>query len=100
MLSIKSPDDIIKELAKKLRQRRLYYTWSRDELARRAGITISSLKRFEITGEISLKRFLKLCFTLHALEGWDQILEPQKPQSIADIEKHFIIRKRGRRKPT
>ena len=98
MLSIKSPNDIALELAQRLRERRLDNAWSREELASRAGVTVASLKRFELTGDISLKRLLSLCFTLHAVDGFDQLLLESEPRSIAEIEKRLNKRQRGRRK--
>ena len=68
MISIKTPDDIAKILAARLRQRRLDNNWTREELSQRSGVTVASIRRFESTAEISLNRLLQLCFTLHVLK--------------------------------
>jgi transcriptional regulator with XRE-family HTH domain len=98
MLPINTPKEIAEELAKRLRERRLAYVWSREELARRSGVTAASLKRFERNGEISLKSLIKLCFTLHAVDGFDQLLKAEEPKTLADLEKGLKIRMRGRKR--
>ncbi len=100
MLSINSPNDIAKLLSKRLRQRRLGFNWSREELSQRSGVTVASIRRFEATAEISLERLLQLCFTLRALDSFEKLLLEPEPVSIAQIEKNLIKkeRKRARRK--
>lgn len=98
MLSIKSPAEMAKELAERTRRLRLHYAWTREELAQRSGVTVSSLKRFELSGEISLKNLLKLSFTMRALNDFDQVLNLPELRSMADIEKRQQQRQRGKRK--
>ena len=100
MLSIKSPVDIAKLLAKRLRQCRLDNNWSREELSARSGVTVASIRRFESTAEISLGRLLQLSFTLHALDDFENLLQTPEPTSISQIEKNLSkqTRKRARRK--
>ncbi len=98
MISIKSPKEVALELADRTRQRRLYNTWTRAELAQRSGVTVASLKRFELTGEIALKNLLKICFTLRALNDFEQVLCLPEPQSMVELDKHQKIRQRGKRK--
>ena len=98
MLSLKMPDDMAEQLALRLRERRLEQNWSREELAHRSGVSTASIKRFELNGEIALKRLLALCFVLHDLDAFDQILKPSRIQSIADIEKRSKQKRlRGRK---
>lgn len=100
MLSINMPGDIAALLAKRLRQCRLDHNWSREELSQRSGVTVASIRRFESKGEISLTRLLQLCFTLHALDGFENVLLTAEPTSIAEIEKDLRkkVRKRARRR--
>ena len=98
MLTIKTPDEVAKELADRLRSLRLENNWSREELARRSGVTLASLRRFETTGKISLDRLLTLAFVLHKLDGFSQLLKPSTVKSIAELEKRSHTRKRGRNK--
>lgn len=97
MLSIKSPKEVAKELADRLRQHRLAYAWSREELATRSGVTVASLKRFELTGNISLHRLLAICFTLGIINDFESVLLPAQPPSIQALKKMLQQRQRGRR---
>jgi transcriptional regulator with XRE-family HTH domain len=99
IFSIKSPFEVAKELAERLRQQRLAHAWSREELAERSGVTTASIKRFELTGAISLHRLLALCFTLHAIDDFDRVLSPPTPSSIRELKKSLQTRQRGRRRP-
>ena len=100
MLSIKSPTDVATTLSMRLRQRRLVHNWSREELSRRSGVTVASIRRFENTSEISLGRLLQLCLVLRALDDFENILAIPEPASIKEIEKHIKkkTRKRARKK--
>lgn len=96
MSSIKLPNEVARLLAGRLRDRRIEHNWSREELSRRSGVTIASIRRFETTSEISLTRFLKLCFTLHALVDFQNLLKPSPPTTIAQIESQLKQKKRQR----
>lgn len=98
MLSLRTPEEIALDLAARTRELRLAMNWTRAELAKRAGISASTLKHFELTGEIALKRLLKLCFTLHAIDGFEQLLQAPPATSLAELEKQSTTRKRGKRK--
>jgi len=100
MLSIKSPQEISLELAERVRKCRLQHAWSREELAKRAGITVASLKRFELTGQIALVRLLQLSFTLSKLKDFDKVLLLDSPKTLDDIKKSQRERKRGKKKST
>ena len=81
-----------------MRERRLSFAWSREELAERSGVNVASLKRFELTGEISLVRLLSLCLTLNALSSFDDVLVSPAPRSIAELKRSDKKRLRGRRR--
>ena len=83
-------------LAERLRERRLAYNWSREELSQRSGVTVASIRRFETNAEISLGRLLQLCMILHALDDFERVLAPLEPTSIAAIEKALQKKKRKR----
>lgn len=97
MLSIKTPKEVSQELAQRLRNQRLALEWSREELAKRSGVSVASLKRFELTGEISLLRLLTLCLSLNALSSFDGVLMSPKPRTMAEVKRLAKTRLRGRR---
>ncbi len=99
ILSIKTPQEVAKELADRLRQHRLARAWSREELARRSGVTVASIKHFELTGAISLHRLLSLCFTLKVIDDFDTVLSLPSPTTMQELKKSLQTRQRGRRQP-
>lgn len=97
ILSIKTPQEVARELADRLRQHRLTQTWSREELARRSGVTVASIKHFELTGAISLHRLLSLCFTLKVIDDFDSILSLSTPTTMQELKRSLKTRQRGRK---
>ena len=58
MSNIVSTDGLAYEMAKRLSALRLQKAWSRQELAKRSGVNVYTLKHFERTGQISLHRLI------------------------------------------
>jgi len=89
--------DAAELIARRARELRLAESLTRDSLAKRAGITTASLKRFERTGKASLELVLKLAAALGRLDDFQDVLVPADFQSIADLERHAQtgLRKRG-----
>ncbi len=93
---LKTPQEISINLAKRLRDLRLLKKWKRSTLAKRSGVTESSLRRFEQTGKVSMENFLKLVQALGRLDELDTLLQPPKAQSIDELKKsESQIPKRG-----
>lgn len=63
MLSILSPKELQVDLAKKLKSKRKWLKHSRADAARLSGVPEPTIRRFENTGEISLRQFFMLCNT-------------------------------------
>ena len=59
-LNLQSPMEAGESLAQRSRAMRLHKGWTRQTLAKRAGVTESSLKRFENNGKASLELVLKI----------------------------------------
>jgi hypothetical protein len=49
---------------------------NRKLLAKRSGVSLGSLKRFETTGQISLESLLLLADVLNRLDDFDAVLKP------------------------
>ena len=81
-----TPEEVASELAEKTRQLRLSRTWKQSTLAERAGISLASLRRFEQTGQISLKSLLRLFFAFGRLDDLDTLLQPPQAGSIRELE--------------
>ncbi len=98
LLSLKTPGQVTKELGERIRQLRLQRNWTRQTLAARAGVTQSSLKRFESTGQASLSLVLQVAHALDRLDDFESLFAPPKARSLAELEKaQAPSRQRGRK---
>lgn len=97
LYSMTTPEQVSKDLASRVRQLRLTLKWKQETLARHAGVSLASLRRFEQTGQISLKSLLRLSFALGRLSDYEDLLRPPAADSIAALEKLVAAprRKRG-----
>jgi transcriptional regulator with XRE-family HTH domain len=97
LLSLIGPSEMGKLLADRTRAMRLLKGWTRSTLAKRAGVTLASLKRFEATGKASLELVLKVSHALGRLDEFRTVLQPPAAQSIEELEQvtSRTVRKRG-----
>jgi transcriptional regulator with XRE-family HTH domain len=63
MLSLKNETDI-REARDLIRAHRMALSWRQDDLAKRSGVGIATLRRFESTGRIGFVGLAKLLATL------------------------------------
>lgn len=90
---------ITNTIAQKVRQNRLELNLTQNALATRAGVSFGSLRRFENTGEISLKSLILIAIALDATSEFDALFTKQKYQRIDQLVnvKQSITKKRGRK---
>lgn len=95
------PKELCVELAKRLTTIRLHKTWTRELLAKNAGINVHTLKRFERTGQISLERLIAIARALDNIQDVERLF---KPRHRVDVENWQPVaqpqRKRGKRRQT
>ncbi|MYL22319.1 helix-turn-helix domain-containing protein [Vreelandella massiliensis] len=86
-LSLLTASDIQHELANAVRRRRRELKWSRSALAERSGVPAPTIKRFETTGQISLRQFLLLWQCVDRLERVAVLAAPTSdtPRSIEEV---------------
>jgi len=82
MLALNTPKKQLLALRDRFKERRLTLRYTQNSLAQMTGVSLGSIKRFESSGEISLKSFLKLSVTLECLDDFDSIA----PLDIEDNE--------------
>ena len=82
-----TPADTQRQLAAAVRERRKGRQLSRAGLARASTVPASTIKRFETTGEISLRQFLLLWHCLDGLAGLAALAaeRPPAPRSIDEV---------------
>ena len=89
----KKPSDSLQEIAKRHKVLRKQAGFSQSELAKRSGVSLGSLKRFETTGQISLESLLLLADVLNRLDDFAAVLKPI--ENLEAIEKLFSDKTRG-----
>lgn len=97
-LNISTPNEIAKQIAAKVKARRLELNLIQEGIAARAGIKFATYRRFEQTGEISLKGLLQIGFALNALSDFDALFAQRQYQSLDDVlNEQNVTRKRGKK---
>lgn len=82
---LKSPNDINKDIANRIRARRKEQHISQEQLSVKADVSFGSIKRFERTGEISLSSLIKIAFALGLEDDFDLLFAKKKYASIQEV---------------
>ncbi|MCD8096599.1 MAG: helix-turn-helix transcriptional regulator [Lachnospiraceae bacterium] len=82
---LKSPGDVNKEIAMRMRQRRKEKKLTQVQLSERSDVSLGTLKRFERTGEISLSSLIKIAFALGCEGGFDELFSKKGYASIQEV---------------
>ncbi|MDA0772335.1 MAG: helix-turn-helix transcriptional regulator [Cyanobacteria bacterium] len=90
--------DILLDIKEQARALRLSQNLSQEGLAKRSGVSLASLKRFEASGKISLESLLKLAQVLGALEDFKSLFKAKELKSLDEIIDNDKRRERGMRK--
>ena len=99
MISIKSPFEMTKTIAKKAQEKRLKLNLSQQTLSEKSGVSYGTLKKFEQTGQISLESLIKIALALGEMNKFDQLFtntDNKLPASLDEILDDNP-RKRGRK---
>jgi transcriptional regulator with XRE-family HTH domain len=87
---------IATELAVRVRNRRLAQNLTLEGLARRSGVALGTLKKFERTGQIALVSFIRLVITLKDEAALENLLLEQKFETLDEVLQNGKKPKRGR----
>lgn len=98
VLNFQTPGYTAKNIAMKVKSRRLELNLTQEGLAARAGLKFATYRRFEQTGEISLKGLLQIAFALNTLSEFETLFSQRQYQSLNDVlNEGKISRKRGKK---
>jgi hypothetical protein len=101
-IELRSPQDMLLEIAGRFKARRLAVNLTQQGLAARSGVSWSSLKRFERTGLIALDSLLRVALVLDCLSDFDKLASDNllmgSAKSLDDILSAPKTRKKGRMK--
>ena len=96
--NISTPNEVAKQIAARVKARRLELNLTQEGIATRAGFKFATYRRFEQTGEISLKGLLQIGFALNALSEFDALSAQKQYQSLDDVlNEQSVVRRRGKK---
>ncbi len=91
-------DIVLKNISAKVKARRLEMNLTQDGLASRSGISYGTYRRFETSGEISLRNLVMLAMALDATDDFDKLFAIPTYRSISDLTELNKTSKRKRGK--
>ena len=92
---LKSQQEIMQNIALRAKEKRLEQKLTQEGLALRSGVSLGSIKRFERTGEISLKFLIDIALVLGCLDDFENIFTPHTPIGSLFNLKESKKRQRG-----
>ena len=103
-VGMSNPNEIARQIAARVRERRLELDLTQEGMAARSGVKFATYRRFEQTGEISLKGLLQIGFALNALSDFDALFSDalfshRQYQSLNDVlnEQNVVRKRRGKK---
>lgn len=96
MLSLKSREELFRELVERCRETRLRQNLTQSEVAARAGIPLSTYRRFEQEGQLSVERFVAVLHALNQIENLDKFLQPPPVSDLRQLDQPLKKRQRAR----
>jgi transcriptional regulator with XRE-family HTH domain len=89
----KKPFDVLKDLAEKHKVLRKAIGLTQSEMAKRSGVSLGSLKRFELSGQISLESMLKLAQVINRIGDFELVFNEN--DDLKNIDKLFSDKTRN-----
>ena len=83
----KTPNEIARNLADKIKEHRKKLKISQEVLAQKSGVSLGSIKRFETKYEISLQSFIKIAIALDLDNEFENLFTQKTYTSIDEIIK-------------
>ena len=91
----RNPEELAKQIGRRLRRLRLAAGYSQAELAERAGVSLSTLKLLERTGKGSLQRLAKIAVVLNVDGELRNLFE--EPRTMESLD--MVVRMERKRAP-
>lgn len=93
-------DEALTTIALRARTLRIARGWTQKEMAERSDIRLPTYIRFERTGEVSLRRLLRIALVLDVLDSFDAVFPQMAATSLDELERldGAAKRQRGRRR--
>lgn len=91
--TLDNPEDVAKEVAENFRKRRVERNITRQHIAERSGVPISTVARFERTGLIAFESLIKLAMALGYIADIRNLFSTTKFNTMQELE--LIRRKKN-----
>jgi transcriptional regulator with XRE-family HTH domain len=91
-----SPDAILPKIAKNVKEKRLVLNLTQQSFAKRAGVGYDAYRKFENTGEITLRNLVLCAIVLDEVDGFSELFTQKKWRSIDELLKSENTKKRKR----
>jgi transcriptional regulator with XRE-family HTH domain len=82
---LKTPAELLTELAVRLKVRRLALGWTQQDTAQRAGIAYRTWRRLESEGAASIEDLVKAAVALRCEEGLEALFPPPAAASFDEL---------------
>ena len=92
----RTPDSLMLGIAERVKLRRLEKGWTQNMLAAKSGVSLASYRRFESSGEMSLRSLVMLAFALDMTDEFEALFNSKTYQSIDDILRAGQLKQRKR----
>lgn len=97
-IMLRDSSDYRTQIASRAREKRLSRNMTQQELAKRTGVSLGSIKRFETTGLISLSSLLEIALVLDSLPDFDALFA--QTASVSDLYNLPTRKQRSRARAT
>ncbi len=94
-----STPTILTELGSRLRQQRLSRLWTQQELAARAGVALSAVKKLESGSNATLRTLVKVAQAMSLMQDLAEAFRPKVTASIAEMERAARAPRQRARRP-
>lgn len=84
-----TPADVEAALARRLHVARKARNWTQADLARRSGLSIATVARFEQSGQGQVSSLIRFCAALGCLEDFDEVLRTTAPASLEELRRRL-----------
>lgn len=83
--NMETPSSIMLKVAEAVKARRLELNLTQSALAKRSDMSLSSYRRFETMGDISLKNLVQIAFALNATDDFLELFSKKQYTSIDEV---------------
>lgn len=83
--AFETPLEVARAVAQRAKQRRASLRLTQSELAQKAGLSLSTLRRFEQTGQISFEGLLQIAFALDSMDDFKALFASQSWATMDDM---------------